>query len=159
MVNFNFSDECVTNRTIAKQIKNFKRRFKELRYFSDDQMLSIENQGFEKAFPEICEAKRKITQSITDCIEHITNQCVSDVVLQKKFKLNTLLMLQTFLDFVCSMKEDIYIDIFQNKGLSCFRQKDIELNACRSKAFRLLFFEKVPIELYWISLINGSVCK
>lgn len=159
MVNFNFSDDCVTNKTIAKQIKNFKMRYKELCYFSDEEMLLIQNYGFKKVYPKICETKKKITRSITDCIEHIGSYCVKEINLRKKFKLNTLLMLQTFLDFVCSMEEKVYIDMFQNRGLSCFHQKDIELNACRSNALRVLFFEKSPVNLYWISLLNGSVCK
>lgn len=159
MVNFNFSDDCVKNKTIIRQIKNFKRRYKKLLYLSDEDMISIENHGFKKSFPEICKSKRKITQSITDCIEHISSQCVKDLELRKKFKLNTLLTLETFLDFMCSMSEEVYIDIFQNHGLSCFRQKDIELNACRSNALRVLFFEKAHSKLYWISLLNGSVCK
>lgn len=158
MINYNFGD-CSKDKVLAKQVKNFKSTYDKIRYISDDELSFVDNHDFKEALPIICETKRKLASSITDCIEHIANECVEDLKLRKKFKLNTLLMLQSILDFMCSMEESIFNDIFQKGVMSCFRRKKIELDECRKKSFKLLLFFRAPQSLFFISMINGSTCK
>lgn len=159
MINYNFGD-CLNDKIIAKQVKNFQSTFDEIRSMSDEDLSLVESHDFKEALSIICETKRKLASSITDCIDHLAIECVKDLKLRKKFKLNTLLMLQSILDFMCSMDEEsIFNDIFQNGVMSCFRKMRIELDECRKKSFNLLFFERDPQKLFWISMINGSVCK
>lgn len=158
MINYNFGD-CLNDKILANQVKSFKSTYNEIRYMSDEDLRILESHDFKEALPIICETKRKLASTITDCISHIANECVKDLKMRKKFKLNTLLMVQSMLDFMCSLDESVFNDIFQHGVMACFRRKRSELDECRKNSFKLLFFERAPQKLFWISMINGSVCK
>lgn len=158
IINYKYK-ECLNDRVIASQIKKFKSIYKKIHYMSDNEIDLVDQRGFSKALPLICESKRKLASSVTDYIDHIANECVKDQRQRKTFSLNTLMMLQTMLDFYCSMTEDVFNDIYKEDVLSCYRKKANELDECKKKSYSLVFFDKPPEKLFWIQLVTGKVCK
>lgn len=157
-MNFDYK-ECLNDRVISSQIKKFKIVYDKIHFMSDQDIDLVENRGFSSALPIICEGKRKLASSVTDYVEHISNECVKDQRQKKRFSLNSLMMLQTTLDFFCGMEESVFIDIYENDVLSCYKEKAAELEECKNKSFKLVFFDRAPKKLFWIRLVTGKVCK
>lgn len=158
IVNFKYK-ECLNDRVLSSQIKRFKSVYDKIRYMTDDDIDLVQERGYKRALPKICDSKRKLASSVTDTVEHIARECVKDQKERKKFSLNSLLLLQTMLDFFCGMEESVFRDIYQNHVLVCFKEKSDEIDECRRKSFNLVFFDKAPEKLFWLQLINGGVCK
>lgn len=158
LVNYKYDDNCLFNETISNQIKDFRLKFDQVKDFTDDDLKSLQR-GFDENHSTICEIKRNKVRSVTDTIEPIGKYCVRDARMRKKFILNTLLMLQSSIDFVCSMQENVFNYIYRDNVVDCINDKIAELDKCREKAFKILFFDKMPQKLFWISLINGNVCN
>jgi hypothetical protein len=158
IVNYNFT-ECLNDRVIASQIKKFKSMYNKIHLMSDVDIKLVDERGYDAALKMICESKRKLASSVTDFVEHIGSECVKDQRQRKKFSLNSLMMLQTMLDFFCGLEQSVFDDLYKDNVLSCYKQKSEELEECKKKSFNLVFFDKAPEKLYWIQLVTGKVCK
>lgn len=158
IINYKYK-ECLNDRVIASQIKKFISVHTKINLMSESEINLVDQNGFNKSLPIICESKRKLASTVTDFIEPISNECVKDQRQRKRLKLNSLMILQTLLDFYCSMEENVFNDIYKHDTLSCYKSKENELNKCKRKSFKLVFFDNAPEKLFWIQLVTGKVCK
>lgn len=145
--------------TIQTYINDFRTKYNEIKDLSDDDLLSFNQRNFTESILRVCEMKRNKARSITDSIHRIADACVNNEKTKKRFMLNTLLMLEYELDFVCSSNENIFTAIYKNHVSDCVHEKIGLLNKCRENSFRLLFFDKTPERVPWIQLLNGGICK
>lgn len=159
LVNFDPNFECHINETIYNQIIDIRINYQKLKEFTDDEIIMINNENFKDILPKVCESKRDLARSVTDTIIPITQICVQDIKMAKSIGLNTLLMLQIKLEFICNMSETIFDVIYKKNAINCINQRMSELGKCRKNSFKNLFFMKPPEKLYWLQLINGNVCN
>lgn len=82
----------------------------------------IDHHIFKEALCKVCLTKRKLSSSITDCIENISIKCIDEINLGQKFKLN-ILMLQSIIDSICSIEEKNFTDNYRNGIILFFREK------------------------------------
>ena len=142
------------------QVNEFKTKFDKIKRLSRNELRFIRRRGFRAVFTDICEGKRDIARTMTDCIQPIADFCVNDPKIRKEFVLNTLLVLETTLDFICGMNQSNYEDIYINDSARCFVDKLQVLQICQRSSFEVYFWEKVPEKpATLIQLINGSICK
>lgn len=159
LVNYPYNYDCLSDETIYGQIINFRKIYTQIQEISDDEFNYIEQRDFNEVLPRICEEKRRKASSVTDNIEHIANKCVMDEKIRKRIILNTLLIFQTKIDYVCSMNESIFEIVFKGHVEECISKKMDILDRCREKSLKTLFFEKNPKKLFLIQLLNSAICR
>jgi hypothetical protein len=159
LMNFQIDASCRLNETIYSQIGDFRLKYERMEELSDEEMRTIKNEEFDDILPRVCEAKRDLAKSVTDTIRPLTNYCVKDSRLRRKICLNSLLMLQVKLNFICNMNERIFEAIYRGNVVASINRKMNELSKCRRKSFKTFLLSSVPEKLYWMQLINGNVCN
>lgn len=160
LMNHEYNDKCSTNASVMMRVDEFKRKYDKIKMLLHSEKRFIRRWGFRSVYPEICEAKRNIARSVTDYIQPIADFCVGDEKLRKEFVLNTLLLLETALDYICSMEENLFDDIYERHSERCFSVNMQALIACHKKSFDLYFWEKVPEKQPTVAkLVNGAICK
>lgn len=152
-------DKCLGNFTVMKKVDDFFDDFDKIKSFSSRERRFIRSYGFRTKISEICESKRDIARTMTDSIQPLANFCVGNEKIRKQFVLNALLLLETILDFVCNMSQDIYEGIYESNSEQCLEENMKLLKECQRKSFDLYFWEKVPARLSLVRLLNGAVCK
>lgn len=158
-MNFKYSHNCLQNETIRNYIDEFRAKYFEIQDISDDDLIYFKRRLYGENIARVCDIKRNKARSITDYVHLIADACVKNENIRKKFTLNTLLMLEFELDFVCSLSESVFTTIYKNHVSRCIDGKTILLDKCRENSFNVLFFDKRPEQVPWIQLINGAICK
>lgn len=159
LLKWKFDKKCLANATVMGQVNEFKAKYGNLRSLRDE-MDFLRDRGFKAGFIEICERKRDIARTVSDSIQSLADYCVDNSKIRKEFVLNTLLLLETTLDFICSMNQSHYEAIFELQSERCFAENLILLKTCVMKSFKFYFWEKPPQKLpTLIQLVNGSICK
>jgi hypothetical protein len=160
LMNHKYDDKCSQNETVMITVNEFTRNFDKIKIFLSREVRLIRRQGFRTVSSEICESKRNIARTMTDCIQPIMDFCVGDEKARKKLVLNTLLLLETALDFICGLNESHFDDIYEWQSQRCLTDNMQLLQLCRKKSYDLYFWERVPEKLpSLVKLINGQVCK
>lgn len=142
-----------------KKVDDLFDNFDKIKSFSSKERRFIRRYGFRTTILEICETKRDIARTMTDLIQPLANFCVGDEKIRKQFVLNTLLLLEAILDFVCNIDQDIYEGIYESHSEQCLSENMQLLNECQRKSFDLYFWEKIPVRISFIQLLNAAVCK
>lgn len=160
IMNYKYGDECFQNQTVMDTVNEFKRNFDIIKVLSRREVRSVRRRGFETVFADVCEAKRNVARTMTDCIQPTADFCVGDEKVRKEFVLNTLMILQTTLDYICGMNQSVFEDIYDLSCEECLTANMQQLQLCQRNSFDLYFWEQVPEKLPTIThLINGAVCK
>ncbi|KAL7025397.1 hypothetical protein ACKWTF_013462 [Chironomus riparius] len=159
-MNFKYSHNCLHNESIRNYIDEFRLKYNEIQDITDDDLLYFkQHRAHGESIARVCELKRNKARSVTDYIHLIADACVKNENIRKKFTLNTLLMLEFELDFVCSLSESVFTTIYKNHVSTCIDEKMGLLDKCRENSFNVLFFDKRPEQVPWIQLINGAICN
>ncbi|CRL05078.1 CLUMA_CG018057, isoform A [Clunio marinus] len=141
-------------------VEEFKQKFEKLNNLHSNELKLIIQQNHKNIFEDICEAKRNIAKSMTDYIQPIGNVCVDKIKERKKFVLNTLLLLETTLEYICNMNQSIFHNIYELHSENCFIENLQNLRNCQKKSFvNVIFFwipQKTPTLM---QLLNGATCN
>lgn len=154
-MNHEYGVKCLRNFTVMEKVEEFVTKFDKISSFSRKERKFLRRRGFQTTISEICETKREIAKTMTGSIQPLADFCVGEEKIRKQFVLNTLMLLETTLDFVCSMNQDVY-DVQSERCLN----DDVQvIRQCQRKSFDLYFWEKIPSKLSLLHLINGAVCR
>jgi hypothetical protein len=156
---YDYDDKCLRNETVMKKVGNLSLSLTKIKSFSRKDIRFISRRGFRTASTEICESKRDIAKTMTPSIQPIADFCIKEEKIRKQIVLNTLLLIETTLDFICSINQDIYEGIYERHLELCLSDNMQLLKQCQQKSYDLYFWEKIPTKIIFIQLINGSVCK
>lgn len=160
LMNHEYGDGCSRNKTVAESINKFATKFDKIRRLSYDEVSLLRRKGFRTNYPDVCETKRNVARSMTAVVQPIADYCVSDSSVRQKFVLNTLMIVQTTLDFICGMNQSHFEAIYEQRSERCFAISMPLLRGCQRKSFDLYFWEAVPTKLPTVTkLVNGAVCK
>lgn len=161
-MNYEYENNCTHNETIMDIVIEFTTKFNTIGKLLKDEKQLLRNRGFRDSdpFPEMCESKRNVARTITTNIQSIADFCVTDARLRKKFVLNTLLLLDTTLDFMCSLNQSLFEDIYEWHSERCFDDNIQQLRNCQRKSFDFNIIFWVPTKLPSIlELLNAAICK
>lgn len=160
LMNHEYDEHCLRNDTVMASLRDFKTKYDKIKTLMHSEVKLVRRRGFGASFTEICEAKRDVARTMTDCIQPIANFCVGDEKIRKEFVLNTLLLLETTLDFICGMNQTHFEDIYEWHSERCLSDCMQQLQSCQRTSFDLFFWERTPEKLPTvIRLINGAICK
>lgn len=160
LLTWKYDDKCSSNETIRARVNEFKTKYHKIKRLSGGEIRFVRRQGFRTVFAEVCAAKRDMVRTMTDWIQPVADFCVTDQRARRDFVLNTLLLVETTLDFFCGMNQSQYVDIYERRSLRCFDHNTPQLGACQKNSFDLYFWEKLPDKApTLLQLLNGSVCK
>lgn len=158
-MNHKYDDKCAQNETVMRQVGEFRRKFDKIKMLYRSEVEFVRRRGFRAVFSQVCEAKRDVARTMTDCIQPIGDFCVGDEKIRKEFVLNTLLLLEATLDFICGMNESHFRDIHEWQAEKCLSRCAQRLQGCQRESFDLYFWERTPERLTTVQLLNGAVCK
>lgn len=159
-MNFEYDSDCAGNETIATTVNKFATKYEKIKRLSRSDVKLIRRKGFETVSANLCEKKRDLAKSMAMIIQPIAIACVKDETIRKKFGLNTLLLVDTALDFICSQTQSHYEHIYEWHSEKCLSDSSQLLASCQRKSFDLYFWETVPDKLPTVAqLINGAVCE
>lgn len=159
-MNHKYDDKCLRNGTIMEKVNEFKTKYDKIKRLSHSEVKFIRHRGFRTSITDICEEKRDMVRSMTDWIQPIANFCVGDEKIRKEFVLNTLLIFDVTLDFICGMNQNHFEDIYEWQSKRCYTRSMQLLKVCQKKSFDLYFWESVPEQLpTTLQLLNGGICK
>lgn len=160
LMNHEYDDKCSQNETVMLTVNEFTRKFDKIKIFLHREIRLIRRRGFRTVSSEICEAKRNVARTMTDYIQPIGDFCVGDEKARKEIVLNTLLLLETALDYICGLNESHFGDIYEWNSEQCLTDNMQLLQFCKRKSFNLYFWERIPEKMpTLVKLINGKVCK
>lgn len=159
-MNHEYDDECLQNETVMQKVKEFQTLYDKITRLSPNEVNFLRRRGFRKNIADICEKKRLSVRLLTDWIQPIADFCVSSERTKTAFVMNTLVLFQTTLDFLCGLNQTHFDDIYERRSQQCYEDNLQLLQLCTKKSFDLYFWEKVPERLpTMIQLLNGSTCK
>lgn len=160
-MNHKYGDKCFRNVTVMEKVKEFQTLYAKIKRLSGSEVNFLRRHGFEANIGDICEEKRNGVRNLTDWVQPIADFCIENNKTRKDFVLNTLVLFQTTLDFLCGMKQSQFDEIFEWQSQQCYVDNAQSLQLCMKKSFDLYFWEKLRTEKLptTIELINGSVCK
>lgn len=159
-MNHKYDDKCSRNKTVMKRVGEFKTKYDKIRRLSRNEVRRIRRRGFRTNIADLCEGKRDIARSMTDWIQPVADFCVTDEKIRKNVALNTLLLLDTTLDFICGINQSHFEDIYEWRSERCFSENEKHFTLCKRNSLDLYFWETVPDKMpSTIQLLNGRACK
>jgi hypothetical protein len=160
LMNYEYESECLQNKTIAKSVNEFATKYEKVKTLTRNEVKRVRRKGFRKVSDKVCKNRRGLARSIALVIPIIAQACVKDETTKKKFSLNTLLLVNTALDYICSQNQSHFGDIYERHGEECLTESQPLLTDCQRKSFDLYFWERVPDKMPTIAkLLNGAVCE
>lgn len=154
-MNHEYDEKCLRNFTVMEKVEEFVLKFDKIKSLTRKERKFLRRREFQTTISEICETKREIAKTMTSSIQPLADYCVGEEKIRKQFVLNTLMLLETTLDFVCSMNQEVY----EAQSEHCLNDDVQVIRQCQRKSFDLYFWEKIPLKLSLVHLINGAVCK
>lgn len=144
--------KCLRNETVAVKVNELKTKYEKIKRLSKREVELGRWLGIEA----VCEGKQNLARTITEWVQPIGNYCVENEKRRKKFVLNSLLLLETTLDYFCGMN----LSQLESSPERCFANNARLLTICVNKSWSLFFWESVPDQPpTLLQLLNGSVCK
>jgi hypothetical protein len=160
LMNYEYDPECLQNESLIESVNKFATKYEKMKTLSRKEVKLIRRKGFEKVGDKLCEKRRSLARSIALMIQPIAQTCVKDETQRKKFGLNTLLLVNTALDYICSQNQSRFDDIYVWHSEKCLTESQPLLTDCQRKSFDLYFWERVPDKMPTITkLLNGAVCE
>lgn len=155
-----YDHKCSRNTTVMEKVKEFQTLYDKIKSVSQSDANFLDRRGSRSNIEKVCVDNRNSVRHLTDWIQPIGDFCVENNKTRSDLVLNTLLLFQTTLDFLCGMNQSHFEDIFQLHSQRCYEDNLQVLQICTKKSFDLYFWERTPEKLpTMIQLINGSVCK
>lgn len=152
LMNHEYDEKCLRNETVAIKVSELKTKYLKFKMLSRREVELARWLGIYA----VCEGKRDMARTITNWIQPIGDSCVEDNKKRKKFVLNTLLLVETTLDYFCGMN----VSHVGSNPERCFANNARLLTSCASKSYNLFFWEQTPNKPpTMIQLLDGSVCK
>lgn len=143
-----------------QKVNEFKTKYDKIKRLTHSEVKFVRRRGFRTSITDICDVKRDIARGLTDWIQPIADFCVGDEKIRKEFVLNTLLLFDATVDFVCGMNQNHFEDIYELHAEHCITLSMQLLKGCQVKSFDLYFWESVPEKLpTTLLLMNGGICK
>lgn len=143
---------------MVKKIRKFKDKFDKIIRLTSKEIRKINQFGFDEMKEEIMMKKQKLSGKLCESLRHISLHCIQDEKEQKIVELNSLLLMQTFMNFMTKMNEEIYNSMYLDKTKYCFTQHKQQLDNCALNSYNEFFFKTSRIPSV-VELIRGSICK
>lgn len=153
------NEKCTMNGTVVQMIKIFKVKFDKLTRLTRKELRKIDKIGFEESKKNIFESKGNIVAKLSDSVRLILNYCVENEKERKKVETNSLLLMRSYLNFICKMDERLFEEIYVDKVERCFIQHKQNLTNCAMNSYDLYFWSKSPNQSpAVVDLVHGAVC-